>query len=240
MDSLLPDIIAIVSKLGEERMGWHKEATKYLTICAVIGLLAAPVYAGLIDVGTAYNDGARTWKSTIPTYFQSAANPDLSGYVEWIVYGPGAFPFTGFTPAADELTYVYQVFSTGSDHVSSYTVPLYNAVDTGIGIGAFSDPANGVTGVAPSAMQLLALDSAHWQFAGINQGDNSEALVFCSPNKPDDYYSILVDGGATAVAGPPLPSPSSTPIPEPAVLASLLIAFAIGATATKAKRLWQY
>ena len=213
-------------------MVWQKEAAKYLAMCAVIGLLAAPVYAGLIDVGTAYNDGARTWKSTVPTYFQSAANPDLNGYVEWIVYGPGDFPFSGFAPTANELTYVYQVFGTGKDHISSYTVPLYNAADN---IGAFSD--SGVTGQAPISMELLPLDSAHWQFAGINQGDNSEALVFCSPNKPDDYYSIVVDGGATAVAGPPLPSPSSTPIPEPAALASLLIALGIGAATMKVKRL---
>jgi len=207
-------------------MVWLIKTAKCLALSAVIGLLAANTYAGLIDVGTAY-DG---WKGT--TTFQSTSNPDLKGSVDWIVYKAADFPFSGYTPTSGELVYVYQVFSTGKDHISSYSVILDNLADS---IGAFSDSTNGITGQAPISMVLTPLDSAHWQFAGINQGENSEGLVYCSPNKPEDYYSIVVNGGSYAIADP-IPSPSSAKIPEPGTLLLLMTALGVLAVMKIARR----
>ena len=183
------------------------------TVCLVFSLIG-PASAGLLDTGSPLTSGT--------TAFDNGNN--LSGTVDWAVFGPGDFPFAGYTPTAGELTYAYQVHSTGSDTISSYQVPVGNPADS---IGSFSDPSNGVTGSAVSFDSLAVPGYATWQFSsGILTGASSEGLVYSSPNTPEEIFSILVDGGTYAIAVP-VPTPSAEPIPEPGAILLLISGLAV-------------
>ncbi len=209
-----------------------KKAAVCLTLFAAVGLLSAPAFADLLSAGPAYNDGVDEWKGT--TNFQSPDDPDLKGSVKWIVFAPGEYPFSGndYTPTPGEFTYAYQIFCTGSAALSNYSVFLENTADN---LGWFSDPGNGVTGVVPkSTSGLVTPGSAWWDFTAISQGDNSEGLAYSSPNKPEDFSSIVINHGNFSVAEP-VPSPSSHPIPEPSTLLSLIAALSVFAAAMRAR-----
>jgi hypothetical protein len=204
----------------------------YVVLFAAGGFLATPAFAGLLDTGTVYNG----WKGST-TFSQG----NLSGYIDYAVFGPGDFPFSdendpAYTDIPSELTYVYQVFSEGSDHISQYWVKVDNTSDN---IGFFSDSTNGVTGNPPNqAPELTVPGWAKWKFDGIynTPGDNSsQGLAYSSLNTPVNCYSIVINGGAYTLAQP-VPAPSNTPIPEPNVL--LVLAIGLG-VAIAAKRFWQ-
>ncbi len=187
-------------------------ATGLLVLLAVIGLFATPSLAGLLDSGV--YDG---WIGT--TDFTCPWNQlGLTGTVDWAVYSAGQFPYvgTGYTPSDNELTYVYQIHSNGTDQIHEYQVYLYDVADNP---GSFS---TSVSDIPVSFMQLDPEDSVYWQFAGIGIDQSSVALVYSSTNKPDANDSITINGGTFAVVEP-VPSPGSNPIPEPITLWSLLI-----------------
>jgi len=171
--------------------------------------LVSQASAGVLDgYAGAYNDGSVTWTGSAPF-----SQGTLVGYVDYAVFGPGQFPFAGYTPTVGELTYVYQVFETGSAPLSSFSVTLSDLADS---IGSF----NGLAGMAPNSGVLVSGISANWTFAGIVQGSNSEGLVFSSIRKPQNLFGSVVDTGQSGYAIP-LPSPSNVSIPEPT---SILIA----------------
>jgi hypothetical protein len=205
-------------------------ASTCLALFLVINLLAINAFAGLLDVGSPYYDGVKTWKGT--TTFVSDDNPNLHGYVEWAVFAPGQFPgaFTGYTPTPGEFTYAYQIFEEGSDDVSDLTVYMANPADN---IGTFNVPS--VPGLAPLTMTLISSESADWTFSGIklpNNG-NSIGLAYSSPYVPLDLYAGVLDGGSTATVDP-VPSPDTYSIPEPSMLALLTICLGMaGFVATK-------
>jgi hypothetical protein len=153
--------------------------------------------------------------ATAGTYGSSSTMFDnggaLKGHVDWAVFNPGTFPYTGgYTPTAGEMVYAYQIFVTGTAPVSSFELLLTDAADN---IGSFSD----LGGQAPQSAVLTSMVSAKWTFAGIPQTDMSYGLVFSSPKTPYDLFATVVDTGQTAWVIP-LPSPSSNPVPEPATL----------------------
>ena len=200
-------------------------------VAAVVGVVvslvmfSAPVYASLVDVGIAYDDGSQVWKGT--TFFDFDGDPitqegdDLEGRVEWIVYAPGGFPpvFSGYTPTTDELVYAYQIFVTGSpaNPVTSLDVVITsgNPADN---IGSFSG--GGVGGDAP-ILATLSAAVADWDFSGIASGNSSMGLAFSSPNTPMNLLGSAIDGGQGAIIIP-LPSPSANEIPEPSTLVMLV------------------
>jgi len=134
----------------------------------------------------------------------------LSGFVDYAVFNPGAFPFSGYTPTAGELTYAYQIFVTGTAPVSSFELVLTDPADN---IGNF----NSLPGTAPNSQTLTALTSAKWTFPGIPSGGNSDGLAFSSPRIPQSLFATVVDTGQTTWVIP-LPSPGPVGIPEPATL----------------------
>src|SRR5678816_711001 len=142
----------------------------------------------------------------------------LQGYVDYAVFGPGQFPYsgTGYTPTPGELTYVFQVYETGAAPLSSFSVALTDLADN---IGAFT----GLSGSAPDSMNLAALSSATWHFSGILQNGNSEGLVFSSIRVPQNLLGTVIDTGQSDFVIP-LPSPSAISIPEPASIALSLLA----------------
>ena len=185
-----------------------------LAVLVCLSVVSAPVLGAGILPGhaDAYSSGITPFDNGL----------GLAGDVEWAVFAPGDFTIdTGGTwaPGSGEMAYVYQVYSSGTDAVSKYEVPLMNPAGN---IGAFE--AVGITGIIPSGMSLIAPGSAMWQFLsdGIDQEENSRALVYSSPTIPIDLYSIVVNGGTYTLAIP-VPSPGSEPIPEPSVLVLLLV-----------------
>ncbi len=169
--------------------------------------------AGVLDGhAAAFNDGngpsGGAWTST--TTFNNGAG--LSGTIDWTVFGPGDFPFAGYVPTAGELTYAFQIFSTGADAIHSLTLNDPNgAADN---IGSFAD----LAGEAPSSVALGT--QAEWNFVGLDLGENSIGLAFSSIKIPADLFGVVVNGGTFAVAIP-LPVPGANDIPEPASLALL-------------------
>jgi hypothetical protein len=176
-----------------------------------VSLCATPVLAGTLASDlSSYNDGFTHWHGT--TAFDSGGN--LEGTVDWAVYAPGTFPgaFSGYTPNPTYFVYTYQVFETGTEPLSFYSVLLLNEA---YNIGTFSG--GGVSGDAPSNMDLVPFDSATWEFAGIQQGGSSTGLVFESPNVPMNAGGAVLDNGEAA-AVIPVPSPDSF-VPEPGTFA---------------------
>jgi hypothetical protein len=198
----------------------------------VLGLVAAPAFAGLLGTGSSYNDGlgplGGAWEGS--SSFTSS-NPNLYGYVDWAVFASDAFPFTDdtpgpapyglFTKTAGELIYAYQVFNGGTDHLSMQIVFIDSYADN---IGSVSDLSKGLLGNAPNSMSLDAPGGAAvWGFDGIVQGDNSEGLVYCSSYSPMMAdAAITIDGGTYGYSM--VQVPSAVPIPEPATFWMLIAA----------------
>jgi hypothetical protein len=190
-----------------------------LLLTVVVGLCAATASAGALNGhAAAFNDGngpsGGAWTGS--TAFNNGQG--LSGYVDWAVFGPGSFPYAGYTPTAGELAYSYQVFSTGSLATTSFSASLDNVADS---IGTFND----LLGDVPTNMLLIPAQfgSATWSFAGIPISGNSMGLVFSSIKVPKNLFGSTIDGGTGAIVIP-LPSPDVTDVPEPATMSLLALA----------------
>ena len=188
--------------------------TTGLALGITCGLMATgSAHAGVLDgAAGAFNDGngpaAGAWTGS--TAFDSGVG--LSGYVDWAVFGPGDFPYAGYTPDPGELVYSFQVFSEGTDDVHSLTLNDPNSEMNDV--GSFND----LAGEAPISVALGT--QAEWNFSGIAAGSNSIGLAFSSTKTPDSLFGIVTNGGSFAITIP-LPVPSSNDIPEPASLALL-------------------
>jgi len=186
-------------------------------VCAMPASLAS---AGpLLSAPNIFNNGAGPGPGGAWVGSTAFVTGTLQGYVDWAVFGPAQFPYpgTGYSPTSGELTYVYQVYETGTAPLSSFSMALTDLADN---IGAFS----GITGDVPSSMSLTPLpsSSATWRFAGIAQGGNSEGLAFSSIRVPQNLLGTVVDTGQSTTVIP-LPSPSPTSIPEPATVGMALL-----------------
>ena len=92
---------------------------------AVLAALAicAPAFAGSLNGhADAFDDGSKVWTGS--TAFDNGTG--VSGFVDWAVFAPGDFPYTGYAGGSGELVYAYQVFNTGTDVISSFSVALQN------------------------------------------------------------------------------------------------------------------
>ncbi|GAB4196385.1 MAG: hypothetical protein Kow00105_10530 [Phycisphaeraceae bacterium] len=186
------------------------------TVALALGMAGGMMLTASADAGvlnghaSAFNDGngpsGGAWTGS--TSFDNGIG--LSGSVEWAVFGPGSFPFSGYTPAPGELTYAFQVFSTGTDAIHSLSIQ--DPSGTANNIGSFSD----LSGEVPSGSSLIG--QAQWLFTGLDLGENSVGLAFSSIRIPDSLFGVIGNGGSFAVAIP-LPVPGANDIPEPASLA---------------------
>ena len=175
---------------------------------------SGPAWASLDGHANAYDDGSKAWSGT--TAFSDGSN--LTGYVEWAVFGPGDFPYAGYTPTAGELTYACQVFSTGTDAIVSYATAVNNPANSA---GSFADLAGDAV-KNPPGPSLTIPGSISWPFDGLGSGENSVGLAFSSLMVPEDLYGLVLNGGSYAVVIP-VPTPSATEIPEPATLGLLVL-----------------
>jgi len=200
--------------MGSVRELVRATRTGALALCLVGGLFtASSAEAGVLNGHiNAFTDVSNvTW--TASTAFDNGSG--LSGFVDWAVFGPGSFPFTGYTPTAGELTYAYQVFSTGPDAIHTFSLDLNGGAGAN-NIGSFSD----LAGQVPSSQSLGA--QAIWNFSGIAQSLNSSGLAFSALQVPTSFFGTVVNGGGFDFVFP-LPTPSSNDIPEPASLALLTL-----------------
>lgn len=191
--------------------------TAGLALGLACGLMAAgSAQAGVLaGHAAAFDDDAGpgaggAWTTSTP--FTNGAGT-LTGFIEWSVFGPGDFPFAGYSPAAGELTYAFQVFSTGVDAV--HTLTLNDVNDAAVNAGSFGD----LVGDAPSSVDDSGTQVL-WNFAGLDNGENSIGLAFSSIKTPASLFGVVVNGGSFAVAIP-LPIPGANDIPEPASLVLL-------------------
>ncbi|MFA6134119.1 MAG: PEP-CTERM sorting domain-containing protein [Phycisphaerae bacterium] len=184
------------------------------SLLAVV-LLSSVVFAGpLATDSNAYNDGVNPqWHGS--TAFSNTES-GLEGYVDWAVYAPGEFSYSGYTPTAGEAVYAFQIFNTGTQHISSFTLGLENIADN-------AGSVSGLSGLTPASIYLDLTPGeggVTWEFEGINPSENSEGLAFCSANTPMDFIGVTVNGGSVALVIP-VPTPSSDAIPEPLTLGLL-------------------
>ena len=202
-----------------------------------LALAIAPFGAMSVTAGPlathplAYDDGDTVWHGS--TGFDDDGDPSslegdgLEGSVDWAVFTSDDFATAipalpgEYLPPDGELAYTYQINVAGIAVVSSLSVGIDDE-PTGT-IGSFSG--GGVSGTTPTAVNL-AQYAANFGFVGNNVpvGSSSAGLVFSSPNVPMDYFGSVIDGGSSAFVIP-LPTPSSTPLPEPStmVLAALAV-----------------
>ncbi|MHC4986205.1 MAG: PEP-CTERM sorting domain-containing protein [Planctomycetota bacterium] len=173
--------------------------------------LASPVAAGTLNGHPgAFFDGTNTWTGSTP--FDNSAG--VAGYIDWAVFAPTAFPFAGYAQPVDEYVYAYQVFSTGTDVISSFFVALANPAGN---IGDFDD----LPGQSPIGSSLNPLINAEWRFSGLAMSMHSTGLAYSAPEAPEDLFGVTVGGGQYAYLLP-LPSPSpGGDVPEPATLSLL-------------------
>ncbi len=193
-----------------------------ILLCAV-ALFAAPALAGPLDplaVDTTTVGGI--WHGSTPYqgYFDPPFNTSpsgLTGWIDWAVYAPGAFPagFSGYAPTPGEYVYTYQVDNEGAALLSQLMVETINTVNNA---GSFTGN-NGfglVAGDAPDLSTPLPFFSVTWDFFSGVVG-NSEGLAFSSPHAPVLASGTVLDDGTFAFVVP-LPSSDGPPVPEPSTM----------------------
>ena len=182
------------------------------TLSACFGLLSCSVgYAGTLNL---HGDALPGWTGTIP--FNNGSG--LMGTIDYAVFTAADFNANfagdGYVPGGP-VVYTYQVFNTGTDHVSTELVGIVNPANT---IGTFDTPeVNDVNALTAAFVG----SNAEWFFnPAIDTGESSWGLAFSSPNLPMVGAGVTINGGsAVIVVG--LPTPSDIPIPEPASIALL-------------------
>ncbi len=204
--------------------------TKVKTLCIMLGimLLAGTSFAGALATDTsAYDDGNTVWRGN-----KDFTLGNLQVTVDYCVYGAGDFSGSYYnaeisstdTPASNEFTYAYQVFSTGTVEANVFSVNMLNSNEA-VGIGY-------VAGTGDQVVDLAAFDAAApnrlkawWDFSifgggGLLNDEDSDILVYTSVNAPLWTTGTIQDGGTSAQND--MPSPSDL-IPEPTTLVLLAV-----------------
>ncbi len=185
----------------------------FLVVVLSLGMFAASAQAGALDAhGGAYGP----WTGS--TAFDNGLG--LAGYVDFAVFAPGAFPYggAGYTPTAGELTYVFQVFNTGTEPITSMWDALFNTANN---IGFFTSL--GGDGTISTLLVPPPGGKAEWTFDGVGGGGStgfSQGLVFSSLKVPEMKFGLVINGGMFEPVVP-LPTPSAVDIPEPMTLSLL-------------------
>ena len=186
-----------------------------VAVLAVLALSATAFGGALDGHASAFDDGSTVWTGS--TAFDNGTG--VAGYVDWAAFTAAdfnaAFGGTGYTPNTGELVYAYQLFNTGTDSISSFSMALQNPASN---VGSFT----GLAGDAVTGTVFIPLSKAEWQFSGIATSGNSEGMAFSSPMIPKDLFGIVVNGGTFSIVVP-LPTPSENEIPEPATMSVLAL-----------------
>ncbi len=208
-------------------MSKSRLVTSCLASFFVLSLFSLAAFGGILDYGTPYTDVSNvTWSGTV--HFQHPTS-GLMGDIDWIVYGPGQFPYgdSGYIPPSNLYTYVYQIDNTGTAAVSDFQFSVDQAVDN---LSSFISPTR-VEGDLASGTDFLSGEGGYvdWGFTGINGGSASAGLVFTSPKAPTVTSTGVVTDSGTSAFVDSLPCPGPNDIPEPGTF--ILLAAGLGLVA---------
>lgn len=200
--------------------------------------LCGPAYAVPLLSGTAVFTGP----SDDPLNQHPPAH-HLNGTIDYSVWAPGTFPYSGigYTPTPGELVYSYlihvnpssgpppysQVDPTNASEASSLSLIVLHDADN---IGQSS----ALGGVSATELNLDPTGNhlATWFFGtAIDPGQDSYLLVFSSPNIWNFTPATLFDHGTQTDQPLQLPTPSSERAPEPGTLILLAVGALWGAPA---------
>jgi hypothetical protein len=196
-------------------MNLSKRAALCLALFVAMSLFSATAFGeplGVRGYGVPYTDTLGiTWTNS--SHF---VNSPLEGYVDWIVYGPGQFPYTdsGYVVPDGEYAYVYQVRNTGSEVISSFSFSVDQVVS---GVSSFVSPnrvvGTGLDGITASPAKIT------WRLSDLEEDMTSIGLIFTSRKAPKTTSTgqIIDGGGSAGVVSLPVPGPND--IPEPGTLA---------------------
>jgi hypothetical protein len=204
---------------GGAFMTLSKRAAVCVALVFVLNLFSAMAFGEIWEYGTPYTDGSSTiWKGTSPFAHPTSG---LMGDIDWIVYGPGQFPYedSGYHPPSDQFTYAYQIENTGTPAISDFTLSVDQVIAN---IGSFVSPGR-VEGDLPAYNIFVSGPggTVDWGFDGIDKGYASAGLVFTSLKAPMTTTGQVTNGGS-AVGVTSLPGPGPNDIPEPGTLMLLL------------------
>lgn len=195
----------------------------------VLLIVSGAASAGVLATDSAaYVDGTgRAWSGSTDLDSGIMINGiALKGTVDWCVYAPGSFHFTGYTPTAGEFVYAYQIELKGTSVAELFTVAMLDG-NKANNIGSFDltgdRTPNGAYFENPGHANLLAADF-EWA-PGLTPGQKTAGLVFSSINAPLDWVGTLTDSGQAADGW--VPSPSNV-IPEPATMGLLAVGMVVG------------
>ena len=202
-----------------------KRTTVYLALFFAVNLFSVTAFGGILDYGTPYTDvSGVTWSGT--SYFHNSTS-GLDGNIDWIVYGPGQFPYndSGYVPPSGQYTYVYQIVNTGSVAVSDFNFSVDQVVGN---IDSFVSSGR-VEGDLAAGTDFVSGQGGwvDWVFDGINGSNGggnhtSGGLVFTSPKAPTITSTGAITDGGTTGGVDSLPAPGPSDIPEPTTLALAL------------------
>ncbi|MGD0784596.1 MAG: hypothetical protein ABR969_02155 [Sedimentisphaerales bacterium] len=143
--------------------------------------------------------------------------------VYYAVYAPDTYPGKDLT-GGSEYIYAYQIINSPHANVA---IDFFSVgISSGVVIdNIYTDNTYG-SGVDPLLSNIFA-QSAWFIFAdqSLNSREWSKVLIFTSVLSPTMGFGTISGGGASGMAA--LPTPSMSPVPEPATIALLLPAILI-------------
>jgi hypothetical protein len=206
-------------------MSKNKLVAMFFVLFFAFCLFSTTAFGGILDFGTPYTDVSNvTWAGTVHYIHVPAPGHTFSGLegdIDWIVYGPGQFPYgdSGYNPPSDLYTYVYQFNNSGTAALSDFQF----SVDQEVGnIDSFVLPGK-VEGVLASSTDYLSGEGGYvdWAF-NINGGGASAGLVFTSPKAPTVTSTGVVTDSGTSALVTSLPCPGPNDVPEPNTIILLM------------------
>ncbi|HEY4308651.1 MAG TPA: PEP-CTERM sorting domain-containing protein [Pirellulales bacterium] len=174
----------------------------------------------------------------------NSSGNSLQGSIEYWVFSPNTFPYSGYSPSTSDYVYMYQLHESNAANASPISsLSIGFSATTVTNQGQTADPALGA-GLTASDLGTVGQQSAiltdpsdtapssvYWFFHSIIQpGGNSYGLVFESPYSPALGSFALSDHGSSAgtSADPAtlIPVPGNTNVPEPSTIMLGLLAAA--------------
>ena len=199
-----------------------------ITIFLACAITCAFVFAVSAKASLLYNDpNAMTGFAGTTAFSITVSTVSLKGNIDYAVYAPGTYPGLNLR-GCGEYIYAYQIFFSPKDNVAIdfFSVGISNGATIN---NIYTDNTYGFwpgSGIDPSLSNIFA-QSVGFIFAdpSLDLRDWSNVLIFTSAYSPTMGFGTISGGGASGMAA--LPTPSMSPVPEPATIALLLPAILI-------------
>jgi hypothetical protein len=185
------------------------------------------VFAASAEASLFNDPAAMTGFAGTTAFNVTASTVSLKGNIDYAVYAPGTYPGSDLT-GDSEYIYAYQIFNSphANAAIDFFSVGILNGATID---HIYTDNTYGYSpgsGIDPSLSNIFA-QSTGFIFAAqsLYPRDWSNVLIFTSAYSPTMGFGTISGGGACGMAA--MPTPSTSPIPEPATIALLLPAILI-------------